>query len=334
MQQPSTRRTVSVVIPAYNAENYIAQAVDSVLSQTYAVDQVIVVDDGSTDATAEILARYGDRIEVLRIPNGGVSNARNTGLGQARGELIALLDADDLWSVEKIERQVRIFDRHPGVEFTCCNYLSVDLQRRLTFNQFDYLTSRDDARHVPGFDQVLSRPVAQLLTVNFVGTCSNVMFTRALLERVGPFDVTLRQAEDFELWLRMATATDFFLQSDVLLEKITHGANLTSRWDETLGFHEQVVLRFHEQHAAAFEADAVLERAHRRGLADVRYELAGLLFAKGRRPEAFRALRAAWAPDRSLRNGARILKRALRRLLLPNQAQRPAVPATEMSRQR
>ncbi|MDH0868292.1 glycosyltransferase [Mitsuaria sp. GD03876] len=312
MHNEPARPTVSVIIPAYNAAKHIAKAVDSVLAQTRPVDQVIVVNDGSTDATATVLAGYGDRIEVISIPNGGVSNARNTGLRAARGDLIALLDADDLWSVEKIERQVRVFAQHPGVEFTCCNFLSVDLGRQLTHNRFELL----EARLGPFTDRVLPRPAGRLLECNVVGTCSNVMFTRSLLDRVGPFDTSLRQAEDFELWLRMALATDFFLQSDVLMEKVDHGANLTSRWDETLRYHEQAVLRFHERHAAAFAADPALERAHRRGLADVRYELAGILFAKGRRAEGFAALRQAWAPERSPANAARIAKRALRRLLL------------------
>lgn len=320
--------TVSVVIPAYNAEKYIAKAIESVLGQTYPVHQLIVVNDGSTDGTAAILETYRDRIDVISIPNGGVSNARNTGLKQAHGELIALLDADDLWGPEKLERQVAVFREHAGVEFTCCNYLSVDTQTQRTGNQFDYLAQSRE----PFFDKVLTRPVDLLLAVNFVGTCSNVMFTRALLERVGLFDTGLRQAEDFDLWLRMALETDFYLQSTPLLEKVAHGANLTSRFDETLKFHEIVVQRFRAAHPALFDATPTLEAVYRRGLADVRYEIAGILFAKGRRGEAFSYLRTTWAAEHSMSNAGRIVKRAVRRLVwvpdllrLPVLLRRPGV---------
>ena len=98
--------TVSVVIPAYNAEEYIAETLDSVLSQNYSDYEILVIDDGSTDHTGEVLAHYGDRIHLFQKPNGGPASARNLGLKHARGRYIAFLDSDDLWHPEKLARQV------------------------------------------------------------------------------------------------------------------------------------------------------------------------------------------------------------------------------------
>jgi glycosyltransferase involved in cell wall biosynthesis len=97
---------VSIVIPTYNRAWTLAEAIDSVLGQTFASFEIIVVDDGSTDGTARLLQRYGSAVRVLRQINQGVSAARNAGIRSARGELIALLDSDDLWRPEKLARQV------------------------------------------------------------------------------------------------------------------------------------------------------------------------------------------------------------------------------------
>lgn len=107
--------SVSVVIPCYNAEAFIGETIESVLRQTRAVDEVIVVDDGSRDSSAEIAESFGDPVRVVRQENRGECGARNRGVKEARGEIIAFLDADDLWHPEKIERQLAYFDEHPGV---------------------------------------------------------------------------------------------------------------------------------------------------------------------------------------------------------------------------
>ncbi|MHC5139531.1 MAG: glycosyltransferase family 2 protein, partial [Planctomycetota bacterium] len=98
--------TISAVIPAYNAAKYIARSIDSVLAQTHPVDEIVIVDDGSTDNTAAIIKDYGDKVRYIHQPNAGVSAARNTGIEAATGNWIAFLDADDEWLPEKIKRQV------------------------------------------------------------------------------------------------------------------------------------------------------------------------------------------------------------------------------------
>jgi len=114
---------ISVVIPVYNGEAFISDAIQSVLKQTVRPYEVIVVNDGSVDGTAEKLALFGTRITVISIPNGGVSNARNVGIQASSGELIAFLDADDIWYEDKLERQLEVFERYPDLGFCCCDYV-------------------------------------------------------------------------------------------------------------------------------------------------------------------------------------------------------------------
>jgi len=112
-----TEPAVSIVIPAFNASWCIRRAVDSVLAQTFTDFELIVVDDGSTDETAEILRSYGDALRVVSQPNGGMSCARNAGIRIARGRYIAFLDADDRWLPAKLERQVKLLDDRPALAF-------------------------------------------------------------------------------------------------------------------------------------------------------------------------------------------------------------------------
>src|SRR3954452_15003770 len=107
VQVDSVRPLVSAIIPAHNAERFLAAAIDSVLAQTYQPIECIVVDDGSTDGTPAVARSYGDRIRLIPQEQRGVSAARNRGAAEARGELLAFLDADDRWLPERVERQAR-----------------------------------------------------------------------------------------------------------------------------------------------------------------------------------------------------------------------------------
>lgn len=110
---------VSVVIPAYKCADVISSAIESVLSQTYRNYELIVIDDGSPDNTAEVINKYRERVRYIYQKNGGVSKARNTGILNSTGEYVALLDADDIWNKNKLEIQMRLFEKHPEIDMLC-----------------------------------------------------------------------------------------------------------------------------------------------------------------------------------------------------------------------
>jgi len=127
-------KTISVIIPAYNHARYLAEAIDSVLAQTYAPLEIIVVDDGSTDGTPAVAASYGDRIRYIRQENAGVGAARNNGIAAARGEYLAFLDSDDIWLPEKLEREIALFDADPQLGFVHCGVEKFDESGQTTIS--------------------------------------------------------------------------------------------------------------------------------------------------------------------------------------------------------
>jgi glycosyltransferase involved in cell wall biosynthesis len=182
---------VSVVIPCYNAEPFIAETIESVLHQTYADFELVLVDDGSTDRTAEILGSYSDpRVRVIRQANAGISAARNRGVAESRGSHVAFLDNDDLWLPEKLERQVAVLDRDPeiGLVYSDAFVMSEDGRLRNTFSDWMALPSGQV------FEALLAR--------NAIPT-STVMMRRTVFEAVGPF-APYKISQDYDLWLKCA----------------------------------------------------------------------------------------------------------------------------------
>jgi glycosyltransferase involved in cell wall biosynthesis len=173
---------VSVVIAAYNSEAYIAEAIESVLGQTVPPSEVIVIDDGSTDGTSGILARFGDRITALTQTNSGQAVAVNKGLAMARGELIGFCDADDLWTSRKLEMQLALLERNSDVE--------------AVFGKVQQFVSPE----VPEDQRERLRPAVEIMPGE-LKQC--MLIRRAALDRAGPFDETL-PATFFIAWLGRA----------------------------------------------------------------------------------------------------------------------------------
>lgn len=182
-----------MIIPTYNRRELVQQAIDSVLAQTHPVDEILVVDDGSTDGTGEALrARYGERIRYHRQANAGVSAARNAGMALATGRYFALLDSDDLWRPEKTARQAAWLDAHPEFGMVLCDVVRVDADGTPydTFHRRDVL--REDGWAL------------RWLLLNPSLVPASVMFRREVFETCGGFDPTLRTAEDIDFHLRVA----------------------------------------------------------------------------------------------------------------------------------
>jgi GT2 family glycosyltransferase len=182
---------VSVIIPAYNQASYVSKAIQSVLDQTYSNFEIIVVNDGSTDETPQILARILDpRVRIISQPNAGLSAARNTGIRESSAPLVTLLDADDLFMPDKLAILVAYLENHPEIGMVSGGTQIID--------QNDFPLSQNI--QTPG-----SLELPGLFFANpFIP--SAIMVRRSWLERVGVFDESLRACEDWDMWHRLAKA--------------------------------------------------------------------------------------------------------------------------------
>ncbi len=199
---------ISVIIPVYNGVKYVAEALQSVFGQTYKDYEIIVADDGSTDGSLEVLKPFSDRITILALPHRGVSATRNSAIAQSHGELIALLDSDDIWEPTKLRTQVAYMDQHPefaltytySVNFTGQDEGSVSLPRKMDFEGHIF---RD-------------------LFTKGCFTNSTIIMRRSAFDAVGGYDETFKAAEDYELNMRMSRAFQIGRVPDVLLRRRIH----------------------------------------------------------------------------------------------------------------
>ena len=205
---------VSVIMPAFNVAWCVRQAMDSVLSQDFTDLELIVVDDGSADNTAQVIQSHPDsRVRYVHQPNsGGCSSPRNAGLVRARGELIALLDADDQWLPGKLSAAVRVFDQAPHLGLVFTNYALMDAEgRQLPGARHDgYPEFRAlEKEHLVDSAYVIRQDVAfrGMFFEHYIGI-SGVVAPKAVFDRVGPFDESLRNSEDRDMWFRVARLYD------------------------------------------------------------------------------------------------------------------------------
>jgi len=179
---------VSVVIPTYNRADMVVEAVDSVLKQTYSNVEVVVVDDGSTDNTRELVEAIPDeRVLYLYKENNGASSARNLGILEAQGEYIAFLDSDDLFFPQKLEIQIRYLQERPYLGMLYCGFILTGRQENVTTTHPATLSGQ---------------PIVQMMTRTEIGTLT-VVIPRRVFANVGLFNTDLRSIEDMEFWVRI-----------------------------------------------------------------------------------------------------------------------------------
>ena len=207
---------LSVVVPAYNRAWCLAEALDSVLAQDVAGVELIVVDDGSTDGTAQMLAGYGEAIRVLRQENRGVSAARNAGIAAAQAELLAFLDSDDVWLPGKLRAQVDFFAARPEALICQTEELWVKNGRRVNPGR----------RHRKRGGMIFEASLELCLV-----SPSAVMIRRELFERVGRFDEGLPACEDYDLWLRVSRRFPVHLiEAALIVKRGGHPDQLSRGW--------------------------------------------------------------------------------------------------------
>ncbi|MEQ9638590.1 MAG: glycosyltransferase [Alphaproteobacteria bacterium] len=242
---------VSVVMPAYNAEATIAEAIDSVLAQDLADLELIVVDDGAIDATAEIVAGYAARdrrVRLIRQDNAGVSATRNRAIAEARAAYVAFLDADDAWEPDKLAHQAALLDRRPEVGFCYTAQTIIDGAGRA----ISTYAVKPDYR---------GRCLPALARSNGIGL-STVMARTELLRAVGGFDETLDLCEDWELWIRLAERTELDYVDAPLTRYRFHPGNSTRDLDRLRAAHLAVLARCQARYGRDADSAGAHFKAH------------------------------------------------------------------------
>jgi glycosyltransferase involved in cell wall biosynthesis len=266
MPQTEHTRRVSAVIPAFNSEHLLATAIDSVLAQTYAPTECIVVDDGSTDATADVARAYGPSVRLVQRENRGAAAARNTGAALAQGELLAFLDADDRWLPDRLLRQLQAMDRlDVGAVMCATEVVDSDLRHLGVIRQSPRLT----------IDEIL------LCRSPLVSTGSNLLIRRDCFEAVGGFEETLPSkagAEDWLMIFRLVERAKLETIPDVLVQYRVHGANMSA----TAGRLEVDMLEAFARIYSSDRLEPAVKRHRRRAYANLHRMLAGSYYVEGR----------------------------------------------------
>lgn len=205
---------VTVVIPAYNARLFVADAVRSVLEQTYAHLECIVVDDGSTDGTDEAVAKLGERVRTIRKRNGGVSSARNAGARAGSGDYLAFLDADDLWRPEKIDRQIRLAVQRSGLGLVYTGVLVVD----------EALRPLGERRPAP--PDIALRNMLLLRQPSIPAIASTALIPTSVFRSLSGFDERLSTSADYDLACRIALRFPVERLDEALALYRIHGAQM------------------------------------------------------------------------------------------------------------
>ena len=225
---------VSVIMPVYNTAEFIAESVDSVLGQDYPHIELIVVDDGSTDGTIEILRGYGDRLALLTQQNQGAAVARNAGIAMARGDYIAFIDSDDVWLPGKVKAQADYMDQHPEIGMTFTAWHNWKPEPSGKFRKPDaakgtYPKNSDGKSLV---DRGSGWLYNRLLFGSLPHTIT-VMMRRDLVERVGQFDPTLKRGQDYDYWLRASRLTEIHQLNLVTALYRLHGEGCITKYPDT-----------------------------------------------------------------------------------------------------
>lgn len=285
-----------MIIPAYDAERFIGAALDSVLAQTFRDFEVLVVDDGSSDRTDEVVGRYGARVRYVRQPNGGVSAARNRGVDESTGRLLTFLDADDTWLPYKLERQVAFARLRRDYGAVFARYTVVDASLAPIAEPVAPVGELDAAR---------------LLVDGNLVFVSTAMVRRDVFHHIGGFDPELSQCADWDLWVRVGAVSKIGFQDEVVATYRQHGANMS----RSASLMERDTLRVLDKGCRLMgwaPGDPICRRAFGRGYT----VLAGSYYREGHLTSAVRCAMMAVRHDPSqIRRIAAFPWRVGRRLL-------------------
>lgn len=215
----STKPAVSIIMPAYNAEKTIAESIQSVLNQTFRDWELIIINDGSSDSTSTIVIAYEDpRIILLEQDNSGVAEARNNGIKNASGKMIAFLDSDDLWLKTKLEKFMSYVDEYhfTGLIYSKMRFFHNNPENSVSYNPWE------------AFDE--SNPYYHLLLVDYVPTLT-VMVNKEVFDDVGLFDKAFFGTEDWDMWIRIVHKYPVALIDEELSLYRNHTSGISKKFD-------------------------------------------------------------------------------------------------------
>jgi len=247
MPNPIQPGLVSVIMPAYNGQDYIGDAIESILAQTWSPVEVIVVDDGSPTSMVEVVSSYGPQVRYIRKENGGTASARNVGWRAAGGEYIALLDQDDLWLPLKLERQIPRFAEDPAIGLVTA-WMEV----------FDNAT---------GEQKDIFKPPAEMNVHDILGfklpPVQTMVFRRSALEHIGGFDETMRGTDDWDVNIRMAAEFRIVTVEEVLGRARMHTGPQGKNGDQMYANCMRVLDKHSRIHANCSDCRKALRKSRR-----------------------------------------------------------------------
>jgi len=219
---------VSAVVPTYNNAEYIKGAINSILAQTHPVDEIIIIDDGSSDDTEALvdnIIKKSNNIIYIKQDNQGPSSARNRGITAASGDWLAFLDADDLWTPDKIALQIETLQREPGLKLIAADMNEIDRQGKpIVESVLAKYQLLDKFQSLGG--KAVPNALAALLEKNFIPT-GTVLVERVSLAAAGGFNTNIRFGEDLELWAKIAADNPISCLPQVMMCRRQHGNNAT-----------------------------------------------------------------------------------------------------------
>lgn len=222
-----THPTISVIIPCYNREDILPRAIGSVLNQSVAVHEIIVVDDGSSDRSAHVARQFGGLVKVLEQPNSGAAAARNLGIRHAEGDWIAFLDSDDKWVADKLEKQIQCSKRYPEAKLIFCDTQTIDDEGVAMPSRFALGGVHENADQVEReFILLRSDLFRTLLTQSRVIT-SAVMVCNGLANL--EFAEDIWGSEDWYLWMELSKDYRFAAVDEILVTMYQQGDNISGK---------------------------------------------------------------------------------------------------------
>ena len=277
-------KSVSVVIPAYNYGRFIADAIASVLEQTHPPAEIIVVDDGSTDDTAAVVATFGDAVRYIRQHNAGVCAARNRGVSESTGALIAFLDADDTWEPTNLEKQLAVFETDDDIGLVHCG-----------MREFDGETGETIGLHMEGGEEGVADNLLLWEGSVIVGPGGGVTVTRKAFDRVGGFDTRIKVGEDWDFCYRVARLFKIGFVAEPLLNYRSHNAAAHHNVENM----ERGMLMFYEKAFAT--SDPAILKLRRRAYGNFHKVMAGSYLHSGQMGKFLtHAARSIWMRPRNL----------------------------------